>query len=268
MTICSLLNFVITINAMKKNVTCLMLLMLFPVLITPDSLCAQTPTGEEILRKIDENMYAEQAETTTTMIVHGRTGSRTITSKSWAEGQNKAFVEYLSPARERGKKMLKLDDRIWNYTPEPNDRIITISGHLLRQSIMGSDLSYEDMTDNDKLYELYDAEVEGEEELDGVQCYVVKLSAKKKGLAYESRKMWVDTERWLPLKEERYAKSGKLLKKTDILEMFQQDGRWYPKKMVFKDMLSKGKGTEYVVESIDFNVEIPPHLFTKAALRK
>ena len=228
----------------------------------------QTPTGEEILRKIDENMYVDQALTETTMIIHGRSGSRTISSKSWNEGKDKAFVEYLSPARERGKKMLKLDDKIWNYTPEPNDRIIAISGHLLRQSVMGSDLSYEDMTDNDKLYELYDAEIEGEGELDGMQCYIVKLTAKKKGLAYEGRKMWVDAERWLPVREERYAKSGKLLKKTDILEMFQQDGRWYPRKMVFKDMLSKGEGTEYIIDSIDFNVEIPPHLFTKAALRR
>ena len=245
--------------------TCVIFLAL---LLFAGSVFAQPLTGEEILRKIDQNMYVDHARSTTTMIIHGRTGTRTITSQSWNEGRDKAFVEYLSPAREKGKKMLKLDDKIWNYTPEPNDRIITISGHLLRQSVMGSDLSYEDMTENDKLYELYDAVVEGEEELGGFQSYVVKLTAKNKGLAYHSRRIWVDAERWLPIKEERYAKSGKLLKKTDILDMFQQDGRWYPKKLIFKDMLSKGKGTEYIVDSIDFNVDIPEYLFTKAALRK
>lgn len=247
---------------MKKIFICL------AILAFTSPLWAQTPTGEEILRKIDENMYVDQAVSETTMIIHGRAGTRTINSKSWAEGKDKAFVEYLSPAREKGKKMLKLDDKIWNYTPEPNDRIITISGHLLRQSVMGSDLSYEDMTDNDKLYELYDAVVEGEDEWNGQPCYVLQLTAKKKGLAYHARKLWVDSERFLPLKEERYAKSGKLLKTTDIVDMFQQDGRWYPKKMIFKDMLSKGKGTEYVVDSIDFNVEIPSYLFSKAALRR
>ena len=247
---------------MKKLLICL------TILTFTIPIFAQTPTGEEILRKIDENMYVDQAISETTMIIHGRTGTRTVTSKSWAEGKDKAFVEYLSPAREKGKKMLKLDDKIWNYTPEPNDRIITISGHLLRQSIMGSDLSYEDMTDNDKLYELYDAVVEGEDEWNGQHCYVLQLTAKKRGLAYHARKLWVDSERFLPLKEERYAKSGKLLKTTDIVEMFQQDERWYPKKMVFKDMLSKGKGTEYIVDSIDFNVEIPSYMFSKAALRR
>ena len=97
---------------------------------------------------------------------------------------------------------------------------------------------------------------------------MLQLTAKKRGLAYHARKLWVDSERFLPLKEERYAKSGKLLKTTDIVEMFQQDERWYPKKMVFKDMLSKGKGTEYIVDSIDFNVEIPSYMFSKAALRR
>jgi negative regulator of sigma E activity len=164
--------------------------------------------------------------------------------------------------------MLRIGDKICNYTPEPHDRIITISGHLLRQSVMGSDLSYEDMTENDKLREVYDVVVEGEEEVNGRHCFVVKLTAKEKGVTYHSRKLWVDSEHWLPLKGERYAKSGKLLKNTSIEEVFQIDDRWYPKKMIFKDALSKGKGTEYIIESIDFDVEIPDHQLTKAALRK
>jgi hypothetical protein len=75
-------------------------------------------------------------------------------------------------------------------------------------------------------------------------------------------------ERWLPLKEDRYAKSGKLLKTTRIPEVFWTGERWYPKRIVFKDMLSSGKGTEHIIESIDFDVQVPDHLLTKAALRK
>jgi outer membrane lipoprotein-sorting protein len=229
---------------------------------------AQTPAGEEILRRIDENMVIDQAISQTTMIIHARTGDRTITSKSWTKGEDKAFVEYLSPAREKGKKMLRIEDKIWNYTPEPHDRIITISGHLLRQSVMGSDLSYEDMTENRKMIDMYDAEVVGEEEMNGRPCYVLMLTAKEEGLSYHSRKLWVDHERWLPVREERFAKSGKLLKTTNIVAMFQIDERWYPKKMIFKDELARGDGTEYIIDAIDFDVEIPDHMLTKAALRK
>ncbi len=232
------------------------------------SVAAQTLTGQEMLQKIDVNMAVEQAVSMSTMIVHGRTGSRTITSQSWMKGRDRAFVEYLSPAREKGKKMLKLEDKIWTYTPEPTDRIITISGHLLRQSVMGSDLSYEDATENDYLAEMYDAEVVAEDEINGQHCYVLQLTAKEQDISYYSRKLWVDSDHWLPLKEERYAKSGKLLKTAEILEFFQVADRWYPKKMIFKDALSSGKGTEYLIDSIDFDVEVPEHLLTKAALRK
>lgn len=232
------------------------------------SAVAQAPTGQEILEKIDANMVFDHAVSQSTMIIHDRTGDRTITSKSWAKGKNQALVEYLSPAREKGKKMLRLGDQIWNYTPDPTDRIITISGHLLRQSVMGSDFSYEDMTENDNLRDKYDAVVAGTEEINGRNCYVVQLTAKAEGITYHSRKIWVDTEHWLPLKEERYAKSGKLLKKTDIVEVFQVDNRWYPKKMIFKDMLSRGEGTEYIIDSIDFTADVPDYMLTKAALRK
>ena len=128
-------------------------------------LTSQALTGEEVLKKIDQNMVVDQSIRITKMVVHGRTGTRTITSKVWNKGKDKAFVEYLSPPREKGKKMLKLGDKLWNYTPEPNDRIITIAGHLLRQSVMGSDLSYEDITENDELLDLYEATVEGEAEV-------------------------------------------------------------------------------------------------------
>lgn len=244
------------------------LLIIVAAALVAASASAQTPSGEDVLRRVDDNMVYDQAKSTSTMIIHGRSGTRTITSSSWSTGRDSSLVEYLSPPRERGKKMLRLGDKIWNYTPEPNDRIIAISGHLLRQSVMGSDLSYEDMTENHKLIELYDAEVTGEDEIDGRPCWVVDLAAKTKDVTYHTRKIWVDQERWLPLKEERYAKSGRLLKTTTITEAFRVSGRWYPKRMIFKDMLQRGEGTEFIIESIDFDVEIPGHMLTKAALRK
>ncbi len=241
-----------------------------PTLTHEDSLTmvSRAPRGDDILERVDRNLVIDQATGVSTMIIHGRRGSRTITSRFWKKGRENTFVEYLSPAREKGKKMLKMGDKLWTYTPEPTDRIITIAGHLLRQSVMGSDLSYEDMMENESLIDLYLTEVEGTQEVEGRPCWVVHLTAKAEDVAYHSRRVWVDMERWLPVKEERYAKSGKLLKTTLITDAFQIDDRWYPKRIVFKDMLSSGQGTEYLIDSIDFNIYIPDYLMTKAALKK
>lgn len=229
---------------------------------------SQAPTGKEILKQIDKNLVLDKAVSNITMIIHNRNGSRTIKSKNWVDGKDKAFVEYTDPVREKGKKMLKLKNQVWVYFPEPVDRIITISGHLLKQSVMGSDLSYEDITENRKLLDMYEARVIGSEKVNERNCYVVELESKLDGNSYFSRKLWVDKERWLPLKEERYAKSGKALKRSELLEVFSLENRWYPKKILYHDLMQDGDGTEYIIESVNLHIEISESQFTKAALKK
>ena len=228
---------------------------------------AQEPSGKEILNRIDRNMSSERRIFKSLMIIHGRRGTRTVLSKSWLEGEQKSFTEFLAPAREKGTKMLKLEDRLWMYSPS-TDRTIQISGHMLRQSLMGSDLSYEDMMEDSKLYDNYQAVVTGTEVIDERSCWILDLTATTKDIAYHSRKLWVDRERNIPLREELYAKSGTLLKKTELKNIEQTDGRWFPRKIIFKDMLKKGDGTEFVIEEIEFNVPIPPHVFSKAGLKR
>ena len=223
------------------------------------------PSGKEILDRIDQNMSAESRYVKSKMIIHGPRTSRTIESETWAAGES-AFTEYLAPARERGTKMLKLEDQLWIFSPA-TDRTIQLSGHLLRQSVMGSDLSYEDMMEDPDLASKYDAVVTGSEAVDDRECWIVEMHAKTEDVAYQKRKLWVDKQRYVPLKEELYAKSGTLLKKTELSDIQQHGSRWYPGKIVFKDMLKTGSGTEFIVDEISFNVEIPDYLLSKAALR-
>lgn len=229
------------------------------------SLSAQD--AAQIMEKVDANMSSENRIVEASMTIHGRRNSRTITSKSYTVGTTQSFTEYLSPAREKGTKMLKLEDRLWTYYPA-NDRTIQISGHMLRQSVMGSDMSYEDMMDDRKLTEVYTPQVIATEEMDGREVYVLELRAKVDDATYHSRKMWIDTERYVPLREELFAKSGQLLKRTILSDFKQLEGRWYPMTINYKDMLKQGEGTDMKVIAIQFDQEIPDYLFTKAALKQ
>ncbi|MBS2211734.1 outer membrane lipoprotein-sorting protein [Carboxylicivirga mesophila] len=243
--------------------TRLLTLLLIAIFAIP----VKAQTADEIIQKIDDNMSADTRIVESSMIIHGRRNSRTITSVSYTMGTEKSFTEYLSPAREKGTKMLKLDDRLWTYYPA-NDRIVQISGHMLRQSLMGSDLSYEDMMDDRKLCDVYTPVIESTETIDGHKVFVLKLTAKVDDAAYYSRKLWVDETYFLPVKEELYAKSGQLLKRTVLSDFKQIKGRWYPMKFNFKDVLKQGDGTDWEISSIKFDEEIPDYLFTKAALKQ
>ena len=228
---------------------------------------AQIEDGRWVLERIDENLTSENRIFKAKMIVHGRRGSRTMEFMAWTQGEEKSFTEYLAPAREKGTKMLKLEDKLWMYSPS-TDRIIQISGHMLRQSVMGSDLSYEDMMEDPRLASHYDAVVSGDEMVEDRPCLILTLTARDESTAYHMRRIWVDRERYIPLREELYAKSGKLLKRTQLQALTLIAGRWFPKRIIYKDVLKQGQGTEFVIDDIQFDQPIPDYIFTKAALRR
>jgi outer membrane lipoprotein-sorting protein len=225
-------------------------------------------SADDIMKAMDKNLNANSRIMTSKMVVKGRRNNRTIESKNWVVGTELAFTEYLSPPREAGTKMLKIGEKLYTYSPQ-TDRVIQISGHMLRQSVMGSDMSYNDMMEDRPMEELYSATIEGLAILDGREHWVMVLNAKVKGLSYPKRRSWVDKEYLLPKKEELYAKSGKLLKTASLEGIKKIDGRWFPSKFVYKDELKRNsKGTEWIIDNIQFNKKIPDSRFSKALLRK
>ena len=231
------------------------------------NLQAQYPDGREILMRIDRNMTSENRFYSSSMVIHGRRTTITFKLNTWTAGEKKSFTEYTFPVREQGTKMLKLDEQLWIYSPDA-DRIIQIAGHMLRQSVMGSDLSYEDLMEDSRLTDRYNAKVTGTEIIDGRNCWIIELAAFVPEVAYQGMKIWVDQERDIPLREEMYAKSGTLLKRSQLSNIVRINERWYPKKLIFKDMLKEGMGTELIIDEIQFNVPIAEHIFSKASLKK
>ena len=225
-------------------------------------------TAYKIVSTMDKNLNSKSRVLTSEMIIHGRRKSRTIKSKSWSIGTEKSFTENLSPAREAGTKMLKLEEKLWTYSPQ-TDRIIQISGHMLRQSVNGSDMSYKDMMETRSISEIYNLTLEESIFIDNRDHWVIYMEAKVKGLSYPKRRAWIDKEYFLPIKEELYAKSGKLLKTTSMSNIKKAQGRWFPFHYKFKDELKRNsRGTEWIINEIEFDNEISESRFSKALLRK
>jgi len=241
---------------------------LFLLLLCVSLSFAQTPSGEMILKRIDANIGSQSKISIGEMRIQERREVRTVRMKTWMKDMRNTYTEFLAPPRDKGMKMLKLVDQLWTYTPS-TDRIMLISGHMLRQSVMGSDLSYEDMLEDPSLSRMYDASVAGDESIGGRACWILSLKAKAGiDVSYESRKVWVDKERFVVMKEERFARSGMLLKTTEVRKVIRAEGKWVAADVVIKDALKSGSGTEFIVESITFDEAIPSHYFTKAVLRR
>ena len=235
--------------------------------LLPLRAAGQAPDGDEILRKVDQNMFAETKIVESRMVIHGRRETRTVESRSWQRGTDESYTEFTAPAREKGTKMLKLKEMLWEYSPS-TDRTIMISGHLLRQSVMGSDLSYEDMMDDPHLPNMYTATFASADTVGDRRCWVLNLAARKTDIAYDHRTVWVDRERYVLLKEDLYARSGKLLKTVLFREVMRVKNRWLAKSVLYRDVLKEGEGTEFFSDTVTLDAPIPDYLLSKASLRR
>ncbi|UCH94123.1 MAG: outer membrane lipoprotein-sorting protein [Candidatus Aminicenantes bacterium] len=249
---------------MKK--VCLFWMTIYMVSIS--SLSGEKPSAVDILENIDRNMVFGTAYLEVDM--HITIKGRTI-NKSWisyCQGSAQSYVEFLSPPRDRGTKILKIRDVIKIYYPSA-ERVMRLSGHMLRQSLMGSDFSYEDMTRRAvKLKEDYTAEIEAEEEFHGRPCYLLIMTSKIEKQTYFTRKTWVDKERFVGWKEELYARSGKLLKILTVKDIESINNRFYPTRVIMEDKLRENSKTEMVIKKIDFDIPIPPDTFNERRLTK
>jgi len=235
---------------------------LFSILMV---ITAAEMTAEEIINQRDNNEYFDSVRLEAEMIIVN--GSRKITKTMVALSDKKnSLVEFTNP-QDRGTKFLKREDDLWMFFPDAED-IVKISGHMLNQGMMGSDFSYQDIMESDKLTDLYDFKILKEEELNGRQCYVLEGIAKEGvKVSYYRRVSWVDRERFIGLKEELYAQSGRLLKETKVNEINEIEERWIPIDSVMEDKLRKNTYTEFKITQIDFNPEIPEGTFTLQNLR-
>jgi len=226
-------------------------------------------TAKQIIDKVDQNMVFATAEITSEMMVY-ENGKMVIYQKihSYVVGREKSFAEVLSPARDKGTKFLKIGNLMWMYFPDA-DRTIKLSGHLLRQSMLGSDFSYEDVMEGSKpLKETYKLKLEGEEVVEKIPCYKISLVAKEKRTTYPKRILWVDKQRFIPIREERYSRQNKLLKSYSVKEVKKIQNRYFPVASELRDMLRKTTSTQLRVVSAKFDLPLNDKLFSRSNLRK
>ncbi|MEA3506269.1 MAG: outer membrane lipoprotein-sorting protein [Elusimicrobiota bacterium] len=227
---------------------------------------ATAMTAEEIVNRRDRNEHLSSARVNSEMTIVSRGREIVKIMKSVIEGDN-GLSEFTNP-RDRGTKFLKRGDDLFLFFPDAED-IVKISGHMLNRGMMGSDWSYRDVMESDKLTELYEYEILREEEIDGRSCWVLEgLATEDAEVSYYKRISWIDKERFVGLREELYAKSGRLLKEYKVSEMEEIEGRWYPVKAVMEDRLRRDTRTIFEIKSIEFDVDIPDGTFTLENLRR
>jgi outer membrane lipoprotein-sorting protein len=245
---------------------CKKLLVIALLLIATGLVYSQTPTAEELLRRVDnDGIYTSIEYEGEMIIVHG--GRRFVkTMKAWARGNADSFIEFTNP-EDRGTKYLKLGGRLFMISPDI-EKAMPISGHMLKESMMGSDMSYEDTINNDTLASRYNAVISGSELWNGRDTWALELTAKRKDESYPKRRLLIDKETGDLLRTELYALSGARLKEQTILRIELIGGRRFPVELEVRDLLRKNSKTSFVMRNVILDRAIPDSVFSRQNLER
>jgi outer membrane lipoprotein-sorting protein len=218
----------------------------------------------EIVRRMEENQVHKTSEMEGSFTITDSFGERVKSFKASSMGTDKMLVEFTN-AEEAGQKILRVGDEIYLYYPEAEE-IIHLQGSGLKDSVMGSDLSYEDFTGEKGLLNLYGVELEGTESVDGRECFVLKLTAKKKQIAYAQARMWVDSGLFVARKAVYYSVSGKPVKEMTVTDITTVSGKNLPMAMKMKDLMKKDSSTSFQIKKIVIDGPMDAKLFSREEL--
>lgn len=234
--------------------------LLFIIILITLPLFAFAITGEDIVRQADAAQTFETAESTGEFRITDRFGTKVTTFKSWARGEDESLIEFTSRA-ERGQKILRTADEIYLYYPDAEE-IIRMQGSALRQGMLGSDISYEDMTGGKDRASQYKIELTREEFFLEKNCWVLTLTAKTRTVPYPKEIVWIDMENYMVLKGEYYTKSGRLLKEMEVLEVDVMDGLDVAVETRISDKMKTNSETVMILKELKTNILIDDDMFS------
>jgi outer membrane lipoprotein-sorting protein len=227
---------------------------------------ALTPNAAELLRRVDDNEIYTTIEYDGEIIIEYQGRRYVKVMKAWARGNADSFIEFTNP-EDRGTKYLKKGGRLYMYSPD-NEGVMLISGHMLKESMMGSDMSYEDTINNETLSSRYDAVISGSETRNGREAWVLDLNAKKRTESYPKRKLWIDKETGDVLHYELFALSGAKLKEYAIIKVEVLAGRRFPVEVQVRDLLRKDSRSTFIMKNVVLDKPIPDSVFSQRNLER
>ncbi len=220
--------------------------------------------SKEILDRMEKEMDFSSASFSATIVNTDKLGSTKLTFDTYQKGNGDTLLSVTSGS-DKGQKILRLDEEIYIFYPNA-DEIIRLSSSGLKESFLGSDFSYEDLTGDDEYDERYSHSLSGEETLNDIDCFVISMDAKKRSETYQKETIYIAKDSFLPVKMSLYSKSGRLLKEIYYSNYITDNGTHYPTHIEITNAVKKSSYSVMDITSISFGVELDDDLFNKEEL--
>jgi outer membrane lipoprotein-sorting protein len=243
------------------------------ILLMASCLCLLVPrahgetTAARILDRVDDLYRGRSAHGKMTMKVMNPNYQRELMMEFWSLGTDKSLVRILQPLKERRTATLKNGNNIWNYLPKV-DRTIKIPSSMMGGAWMGSDFTNDDLVKEHRMARDYDPRVTFRGERAG-QPVIEITCVPRPQAAVVWGKVVVSVRQadYVPLEILYYKENGALARRLTFSELRELGGRKVPTKMTMLPVDKPGHSTVVTYQSIEFDVELSPSLFTVENLR-
>ena len=144
------------------------------------------------------------------------------------KGIDKTYVDFMSP-REKGEHLLMLGDDMWVYLPGTSRPVRITPLERLTGDASNGDVARTNYAAD------YSPEFVRMEKAGGEECYVLDLSAKRKGATYQRILYWLRVPDARPVRAEFYLTSGKQIKSATFDEYALSGGRMLLRRLTLYD---------------------------------
>ena len=144
------------------------------------------------------------------------------------KGTERTYVEFMSP-REKGQHLLMLGDDMWVYLPDTSRPVRITPLERLSGDASNGDVARTNYSAD------YTAAYVRTEKVGGEECYVLNLTAKRKGATYQQIAFWVRVQDARPVRAEFHLTSGKLIKSATFDDFITIGGRSQLRRMTLYD---------------------------------
>lgn len=254
-------------------------LLLVPLMLVLSGVVrAETPEekGLAIAREADRrdqgwgDMQAEME-----MVLRNRHGQKSVRRMRTRalEGKNdgdKTLIVFDQPRDVKGTALLtfthkKGDDDQWLYLPALK-RVKRIASRNKSGPFMGSEFAYEDLSSQE--IEKYTYKFIRNDRLGDRPVFVQERYPVSRYSGYTRQVVWLDSERYIPLKIEFYDRKKSLLKTLTFSDYKQYLGRYWRASRMFMENHQTGKSTLLNWKAYHFRTGLKDSDFTRNALKR
>lgn len=209
--------------------------------LAPAALAAEGPDADAIVREMDKHLNFDECRMTIRIDDAKADGKkRSLRANVEYAKDVGTRIEFVEPARDRGKSILMAGSSMWMASPSVS-KPVRLSG---KDSFMGTSFTNDDVMNLDKGDD-YDSAIDSEEP----EFWLVTMTARRATLPYSRIDAKIGKD-YLPISMTYYARSGKESKRVSFSEAKDFGGKTRPSVMAMVDLMKPGDTSSVIFEKI------------------